>query len=74
MEEEQERANEEYAADMAGMVQAQASAQQARDELINDAVQHMISLDRSLPPGQEEHLKETTAAAAPAPSLRSAPS
>ncbi len=68
MEEEQDRANEEYAADMAAMEQAEERAQLAKEELINDAVEYMINLDRSLHPGQEEHLEETTAAAAAAPS------
>ncbi len=58
MEEEQDRANEEYAADMAAMEQAEIDAQQAKEELINDAVQYMISLDRSPHPGQGEHFEE----------------
>jgi hypothetical protein len=58
MEEEQDRANEEYAADMAAMEEAKERAQQAQEELIEEAVQHMISLDRSPHPGQEEHLGE----------------
>jgi hypothetical protein len=58
MEEEQDRANEEYAADMAAMEQAEEDAQQAKEELIDEAVQYMISLDRSPHPDQEEHLEE----------------